>query len=581
MSKKGIKILLLVLCFLQFIAKAQDLSNIGHQKPISISGSLGLRLTEYRSNLENPYYPNSSYIFTGAPVLSIYGYAIPLSFMWTNQQTGVLGQPFNQFGISPTYHHITFQVGYRNISYSKYAMAGYQLFGIGAEYEKGDWKISACYGRLKKMELIGIDTSGSLPPYTYKRNAVAGLVRYGNTKRFIALNFLKGMDNPNSVPTNAKTQALNEALVTNIPTPAHNLVLDLQCKLPLFLKGLTLENESAISYYTNDVTTPLATDSALKKSIPLWGIVSNLTKLNATSQYYTASNSKLNYANKHGFNTYLQYTRIDPNYQSMGLNYMQGDIQNILVGMGVSVFHSTIRLGGSIGRQNDNLNNASVASSVRWIGSGNASYSGKHFGMDLTYYNFSSDQTPTVSRFADSLRITQSTNTLNCSPRYYFSTKGSSHTICLTLGLNTSLDLNNSLSDTGQQRKLYTETAGLNYCLSIKKNDLSINTGIIFTNLTDHAGYAYKSIGANFGANKSILSKKVKLGLNGGIFETLQDSSTTVNHTVSFNGGYALTKKFHTDLIIMYNDAPGVSAITNLPRGTKEVRLELNLTYTF
>ena len=560
---------------------AQDLSKLSHQKPFAISGSIGLRLTGYHSNLENPYYPSSSYILTGAPVVSIYGYAIPLSFMYSSLQYAVLGQPFNQFGISPTYKHTKFDIGYRTYSYSKYALSGYELYGLGVEYEKDKWKLGVCYGRLKKMALIGVDTSGGMPPYSYKRNALSGFVRYGTTKRYVAFTFLKGMDIVGSVPKSARDQALKEPLFTNIATPAQNLVIDVQCKIPLFLKGLTLENESAISYYTNDVSTTLRTDNLLKKSIPLWGILNNFTTLNATSQYYTASSSKLNYANKKGLNTYLQYSRIDPNYQSMGLNYIQGDIQNVLVGMGISVFHSKVRLGGSIGRQNNNLNNSGRSLSVRWIGSGNASYSGKHLGLDINYYNFSSDQTPSVSRFADSLRITQSTSSLNFGPTYTFSTTNASHLFSLSLGQNTSLDLNNSLKDTGQQRKLTTQTEGITYCLNLKPQDLSINTSISFTSLNDHQGYSYNSVGANLGVNKSVFSKKVKLGLNAGIYQTEQHNSSTINHTVTLTSGYSFTKKLQSNLMLIYNDAPGVSSITNLPRGTKEFRSELNLSYNF
>ena len=560
---------------------AQDLSNLSHQKPFSISGSIGLRLTEYHSNLENPYYPSSSYIITGAPVLSVYGYAIPLSFMYSNQQIAVMGQPFNQFGISPTYHHTTINIGYRNYAYSKYALAGYQLFGLGAEYEKGNWKFAMCYGRLKKMTLLGIDTMGSLPPYSYKRNALAALVKYGNTKRYISFTFLKGMDITSSVPNSVKDQAISQPFVTNIPTPSQNLVFELQSKIPLFVKGLTLQNESAISYYTNNIVTSLSTDQELKKSIPLWGLVGNFTTLNATSHYYTASNSKLNYANKFGFNSYLLYTRVDPNYQSMGLNYIQGDLQNILVGMGMSAFKNKVRIGGSIGRQNNNLNNSSPSASLRWIGSGNASYNEKKFGIDINYSNFSSGQTPTVSRFADSLRITQTSTTINCTPRYSFEAKGASHMISVDFGMNTVLDLDNSLQDNGRERKLYTETAGLNYNINLTQKDLNINTGINYTNLTDHTGYGYKSVGANLGANKSVFSKKLKLNVNAGIYRTMQDSSTTSNHTVSLSGDYEITKKLHSSLMLLYNDAPGVSAITNLPRGTREFRSELNLLYTF
>lgn len=558
---------------------AQELSNLWHQKPISFSGSLDLRLSNYHSNLESPYYPSSSYLLTGSPTIKVYGYSIPLSFIFTNQRFSIFGQPYNQFGISPTYRNFTFNIGYHNLSYSKYALGGYLLYGIGVEWAKGNWKVATCYGRLNKMTLLGLDSIGGLPPFSYERRAVSTFVRYGSSKQYMAINLLRGADDASSIPTNAK--AISDLNSFNAPTPAQNLVLDLQFKLPLGIKGLSLENESAISYFTNDSKTSLSSDTALRKSIPFWGVVKHFTSLNATSHYYTASNSKLNYVNTHGLNAYLQYTRIDPNYQSMGLNYMQGDIQNVLVGFGASLFSSKVRIGGSIGRQNNNLNNTTLTKSVRWIGSGNISYNEKSFGIDMNYSNYSSGQTPTISRFADSLRITQNSSTINCSPHYSFNKGGLSHTISLELGLNTVLDLDHSLSGDEQQRKLYTETVGLNYSLNHKDKGISFNSGVNYSHLNDNSGYSYRSVGVNMGASKQILAKKVKLSFNGGLYRTLQDSSSTVNHTLSITSGYSISKNLTTSLMVIYNDAPGVAAITNLPRSTREIRSELNFSYTF
>jgi hypothetical protein len=264
----------------------------------------------------------------------------------------------------------------------------------------------------------------------------------------------------------------------------------------------------------------------------------------------------------------------------MGVYYTQGDVQDVLLGGSIPLLHHKARIGGSLGKQNNNLNNTSTTSSVRWIGSVNASYSGSKFGIDMNYYNFSSDQSPTINRYADSLRITQSTKTINISPRYCFSTKNTYHSLNISLGLNTALDLNNSLSDMGQQRELATQNAGFNYSVSITKQELSINTGFIYTNLTDHNNYAYKSYGINVGTTKTLFGKKVKLSVNGGLYKTIQLVSTSVNHTASLTASYSLTKQLHTDVLFMCNDAPGVSSVTNLPKGTREFRSELNLSYS-
>ena len=93
------------------------------------------------------------------------------------------------------------------------------------------------------MVLIGLDTSG-LPPFTYQRNALTGMVKYGDDKKFVSINFLKGQDNTYSVPESVKqltfTKASDQLLKTNIPTPSSNLVIGISSKIPLFFKRIIL-----------------------------------------------------------------------------------------------------------------------------------------------------------------------------------------------------------------------------------------------------------------------------------------------------------------------------------------------------
>ncbi len=573
-----IKLLTILFLLLTLQTTAQDLANLGHQKPIAISGTVGLRLNAYRTNIANPFYPNQSYTLTGSPTLSIYGIAIPFNFLYTSQQLAVLGQPFNQLGISPTYHQFTLHIGYRNFNYSKYAMGGYQLFGLGGEMDKDNWHIGFCYGRLKNMAIFAIDSSSLQPPYTFTRHAIAGNVRYGSTNKFIGFNFVKASDKANSISEDTKLQF--GQLYYN--PPASNLVLDVQSKLPIYTKLLTLETESAISYYTNDITSSFKLNDNKRMRLPLAHFINNFTLLNATSHYYTAVESRLNYLDKKGFNAYLQYKRVDPNYQSMGVYYTQGDLQNILIGVGGYFYKRKVRVEGSIGKQNDNLNNVGASQSVRWIGSLNMSYIGKKLGIDGNYMNYSNSQMPTISRFADSLRVTQSTNTINICPHYVISNNKIYQLFNLMLSINESLDLNSSLNQLiSNNRKLTTHNATASYSINLLSQNLSSTTSVVFTKLTDHIGYMYNSMGINTGINKGLLKKKVNLGLNGGLFKTSQANGSSINHTLSINASYSITKRLGTDFLCMYNDAPCVSSIINLPSATREFRTELNLHYTF
>jgi len=573
-----VKLVSLLSLMLVLQVQGQDLANIKNLKPFELTGSIQARLNAYRSNLENPYYPNYGYILSGSPTLNVYGIAIPFSFLYSSQQTSVLGQPFNQFGISPSYHNYTLHVGYHNYSFSKYALGGYQIFGVGGEMEKNKWRLGFCYGRLKKMSLYATDSSSSIQPYSYTRKAISGLIRYGSSNKYMLLNVLKAQDDVNSISEETKK------LYNNLYycPPSSNLVIGTQSKFPLFIKQLTLESESAISYYTTDITSPIAMNDAKKSTLLFNGLVGNFIHLNTTSHYYTAFEAKLNYHLQKGFHSYIQYKRIDPNYESMGVYYLQGDVQNILFGMGGSIFHGKIRLDASIGKQNDNLNQVHTTKSVRWISSANGTYTSDKFGIDFNFMNFSSNQIPSVNRFADSLRVTQTTNTFNVSPHCVIANSKTYQLINLMLSMNTSLDLNPSLNEnSGKERKLTTHNVTASYSLNLIKQNITTTTGLMLNQLNDHAGYSYKSVGMNTGINKSLCNKKVNLGLTAGMFRTIQSNGKSINHTVSFNAGYAFTSKLQANLLTMYNDAPSVGYIINLPNTTREFRSELNINYTF
>ncbi len=552
--------------------QAQDFTNIRKAKPIAISGSVGLRLGFYHSNIENPYYPNAAFTLTGSPTLSVYGVAMPFSFLFSNQQSATFGQPFNQYGVSPTYKWATAHIGYRNLVYSKYGMAGYQMLGAGLELNPGKWRIAFCNGRLKKMSWLGIDSVSGVNNLNYQRTATAGMLRYGSNKQFVMVHFLAGKDHLGNFP--------KEVMQSSGVLPAANWVMGLGFKTPLFLKGLSFESESAISYYTYDVTAS-KNDSIEKSRLPFSGLLTKLYQQNTTTSFYTAIDGKLNYTHKKGFQTYCQYRRIDPNYVSMGAYYTQGDLVNLLYGFAMPLYHQKVRIAASIGHQHDNLNQKRKATSVRWIGSANASYTTTHVGVDISYYNYSSDQQPTITRYADSLRITQTSQTFNCSPRYQWSNTHSFHQIQLTIARNTVLDRGQISFNGTDGRKLISQTVGMYYNGSLTKEHLQYHAGTNYTDLNDQSGYAYKSLGMDIGINQTWLKDRLSASMNGGVYQTYQTNTKSTNHTLTLSGGYKITKKIQSDLMLMYNDAPGISSITNLPIGIREWRADINLVYSF
>ena len=149
----------LILCLVTTTTlHAQDLSDIGKGAPFSYTGNISNRLVFYNAsgipNRRDPF----GYVLNGGINLSFYKLTLPFTFTYSNQGTS-FGQPFNQFGVSPTYKWVTLHLGYRNVTHSSLTLAGHQMLGawIGLTgnvmklpHKKNSWKfitVSSISGR--------------------------------------------------------------------------------------------------------------------------------------------------------------------------------------------------------------------------------------------------------------------------------------------------------------------------------------------------------------------------------------------------------------------------------------------------
>src|SRR5450631_1375749 len=80
---------------------AQDLQNMKNAKPFALHGGISAGLNTYsnftKDSLSNTSFgSNPSYFLQFNPVISIYGYNIPINFMITSQNKS-LNTPFTRF----------------------------------------------------------------------------------------------------------------------------------------------------------------------------------------------------------------------------------------------------------------------------------------------------------------------------------------------------------------------------------------------------------------------------------------------------------------------------------------------------
>lgn len=121
-------IVFLFIAFTVFELQGQDLSQIGKGEAIKVNGGISVSQLFNSSfggeQRRDPY----NYYLNGNLNFSIYGLSIPLTFNFSNQQFG-FQQPFNQYGLSPTYKWITLHAGYTSMSFSPYTLSGHLFLG--------------------------------------------------------------------------------------------------------------------------------------------------------------------------------------------------------------------------------------------------------------------------------------------------------------------------------------------------------------------------------------------------------------------------------------------------------------------
>jgi len=226
---------------------SQDLENISKQKPVTLHGNIGLNIMAYAVDGIPARQLPFSYILSANATVSIYGFELPLTFVFSDKQRSY-AQSFNELGISPKYKWITLHAGYRNVTFSNYTLAGHTFLGGGIELNPGIFRFGFVYGRFHRS------TSGS-PVYEtnalpeFKRTGFAVKLGVGNERNFFDLLFQRIRDDSTS---------LHQVDTGAIRTPEQNVVAGINSRFTFF-KKLVWEVEGAFSLYTtNNVGKPVA-----------------------------------------------------------------------------------------------------------------------------------------------------------------------------------------------------------------------------------------------------------------------------------------------------------------------------------
>ena len=538
----------------------QDLGQIAKQKPVTLNGSLGIGMGTYNVDGIPARQRALSYIFNGAPTLSIYGVSFPFSVVVSDQQRSYT-QPFNQYGISPTYKWITVHAGWRSLEFSPFTLAGHNFLGGGVELRPGKLRLGFVYGRFNKAIEEDLNQPLLLAQQpAYKRTGYSAKLGFGSDRNHFDFIYLNAKDDVNSLSSKPTSLLI---------TPAENMVLGLSSKFSFF-KHFIFDMDVSGSIYTRNVLSDTVPNLELNRI----NFIKKVVKLNSSTQLLTAAQTSFGY-NGNIYSLKVKYRRVDPDYKSMGAYYFETDVQNYTLEGALRLIKGQMQIGGSFGLQNDNLLKDKAYRSNRKIGAVNLSFNKPKYGFDLRYTNFGVTQDRGLNPVLDQFRVARTNHNLSSMFRYNISGENISHGFILVGNIQSLIDLNEF---TAPNSKSNSKTANFSYQFGLPKQSLGINANVNYT-IADVAFGRTIFYGPTLGLNKAF--DKGNLSLGGAFSYQFQrnndlDAGNIMNSSI--NGAYKIGKRDAANVSLNYLKSN--SKDITLP-SFNELRTNLGLVHSF
>lgn len=519
---------LLFLCFiLSNIIYAQNSSS----QAVKLSGGLNAYAGLYQASGIDARNQTTPFGLSGSlNVILPGGISLPFSMVLGNQGAS-FRQPFNQFGVSPTYKWAMVHAGYRNVQFSPFTLAGHTFLGGGFEINPGKLRLGAVYGRFNKAISTDLANPDQALP-SFKRTGYAVKLGYGTASNYVDLNLLNAADDQNSITP-------NESIA-----PARNTVIGLTSRFTL-VKKVSFELDAAGSAYTRDTRAqliPLEQGSLLKA-------FTIFMPAQLSTQLTTALQTAVGYQDK-VFGLKLQYKRIDPNFQTMGAYYFQSDIVSYTVAPSFNLMNSKLRIMGSLGIQKDNLAQNKNAQTGRTVGSAVLSFNpSTAFGIDLQFSNYGISQQAGLRPIIDTLRLAQNNLSLMGNLRYNLQNESVSHLFTLTATHQQLSDLNQNTAEFTQNQN---QNVNLSYFFTQLESGFGANATASYTQTFLPQNQTVRFYGPTVGVNHTLLDKKLNVSASGSYLfnQQLGQNGQVING--SANASYQLGKRQSLSLQLGY-----------------------------
>jgi len=508
-----------IICTAQ--SAAQDVEQVLDQKALQVNGGVTANTTFYNAsgidNRRDPFF----WMLSANLNFNILGIIQAPFSMTISQQNKNFSQPqpFNRFGISPTYKSVTAHLGHRSMNFSEYSLAGNIFLGVGVDVVPVNSfvRVSAMYGRFAKPVEKSAQEGLVFANPTFRRLGYGMKVGLGRKKHLVDLIFFRASDDEQSI-------ALTEEVLV---TPEENIVLAIHSKNEIS-ERIAVEFEYAYSLLTRDKRAEETAEKTFSFNNNLGGLFSP----NISSEFNKAISTSVNYAGD-GYQANIKYRRVDPGYRTLGSSFLNNGMTDVSGGLAWSMINQKMNISTNAGVQQSIKEENSVQRAIYGV---NMNYNvNERLSVNTNYANFATTTRQSqIQRdiLVDSLEYFQVTRSGSVNANLKFGGESSGKTLFVAASLQDAFDSGNNAStffnmNIGQQMKI-AEQWQLSVSASFNKNKSAL-----FENI---------STGPVMSINRSFLEGKIRTALSSAFLRSylegeLQSEVINVSWTNNFKVG--------------------------------------------
>jgi len=481
------------------ISFSQNLEVISLKKGVKTTGGINFNTVGYNAWGIPQRRDAFNYFLTGSLNLTLFGYAAPFSFSYSNANSSY-SQPFNQFKFAPQYKWIKTYIGNTSMTFSPYTLAGHMFYGGGVELTPNKWRIALMYGRLNKaVPYNPLDTLQHTSA-AFQRMGYGVKVGYESNGEAIGFNIFSAKDDPTSIPFVPSQYKI---------LPQQNVAMGLSLRKKILSKFF-FNLEYAASILNTNILGNTEHDTTKVK--PSYNFLQGLLPQNTTTRSFDAINASIGYQGKQ-YSLQLKYERIAPEYQTLGGYYFNNDMRNITVATNVRLLNNKITLGANVGVQENNLDKSRSSTTSRTVGAANFQFTPSakwsvsgNYSNFLSYTKNRSQSDPFYRNSLDTLNFYQVSQTTSGSIQRMLGSKEKPQSILLSVSYQRA-DNKSANDKTAQMSDFLSGNTSYSYSIPASQLTLAIGANMYSNNAS---GINTTFFGPSISTNKTFLDKTLR-----------------------------------------------------------------------